>query len=106
MKITLLVTLLFGLVLMTTVGAAEKTLTPQQQKMTVCNEQASSKALKGDARKSFMSECLKKDSAKTDEKTLTPQQKKMQACNAEAGQKALKGEERNKFMSTCLKKNG
>ena len=30
MKITLLVTLLFGLVFLTTVGAAERTLTPQQ----------------------------------------------------------------------------
>ena len=34
MKITLLVTLLFGLVFLTTVGAAERTLTPQQQRMT------------------------------------------------------------------------
>ena len=33
MKITLLVTLLFGLVFLTTVGAAERTLTPQQQRM-------------------------------------------------------------------------
>ncbi len=34
MKITLLVTLLFGLVFLTTVGAAEKTLTPQQPTAT------------------------------------------------------------------------
>ena len=40
MKITLLVTLLFGLVFLTTVGAAERTLTPQQQRMTSCNQQA------------------------------------------------------------------
>lgn len=37
MKITLLVTLLFGLVFLTTVGAAERTLTPQQQRMTSCS---------------------------------------------------------------------
>ncbi|KGT85958.1 phosphate starvation-inducible protein, partial [Erwinia typographi] len=37
-------------------GAAEKTA--QQQKMTVCNQQAGEKALKGDERKTFMSSCL------------------------------------------------
>lgn len=47
MKITLLVTLLFGLVFLTTVGAAERTLTPQQQRMTSCNQQATARALKG-----------------------------------------------------------
>ena len=51
MKITLLVTLLFGLVFLTTVGAAERTLTPQQQRMTSCNQQATAQALKGDGRK-------------------------------------------------------
>lgn len=45
MKITLLVTLLFGLVFLTTVGAAERTLTPQQQRMTSCNQQATAQAL-------------------------------------------------------------
>ncbi len=44
MKITLLVTLLFGLVL-TTVGAAERTLTPQQQRMTSCNQQATAQGV-------------------------------------------------------------
>ena len=48
MKITLLVTLLFGLVFLTTVGAAERTLTPQQQRMTSCNQQATAQALKGE----------------------------------------------------------
>ncbi|EBQ2935230.1 hypothetical protein A7827_13270, partial [Salmonella enterica] len=51
MKITLLVTLLFGLVFLTAVGATEKPLTPQQQRMTTCNQQATAQALKGDARK-------------------------------------------------------
>jgi hypothetical protein len=37
-----------------------KTPTPQQQKMTDCNQQASAKTLKGDERKTFMSQCLKK----------------------------------------------
>lgn len=45
MKITLLVTLLFGLVFLTTVGAAERTLTPQQQRMTSCNQQATAQGV-------------------------------------------------------------
>ena len=34
--------------------------TAQQNKMTTCNADASAKALKGDERKAFMSDCLKK----------------------------------------------
>jgi hypothetical protein len=41
-------------------AAAGKTLTPQQQKMKSCNADAKTKDLKGDARKTFMSNCLKK----------------------------------------------
>ncbi|MCS2169852.1 phosphate starvation-inducible protein PsiF [Scandinavium sp. TWS1a] len=106
MKITLLVTLLFGLVFLTTVGAAEKTMTPQQQRMTSCNQQATSKTLKGDARKTYMSDCLKNSSSKPEEKSVTPQQQKMRECNSTATQQSLKGDDRNKFMSACLKKTG
>lgn len=70
MKITLLVTLLFGLVFLTTVGAAERTLTPQQQRMTSCNQQATAQALKGDARKIYMSDCLKNSKSAPGEKVL------------------------------------
>lgn len=80
-------------------GAAEKTA--QQQKMTVCNQQAGEKALKGDERKTFMSGCLKKESGQN---ALTPQQAKMKTCNTQAGEKMLKGDERKIFMSSCLKK--
>jgi hypothetical protein len=71
--------------------------TAQQQKMSVCNKQAGEKALKGDDRKKFMSECLSADN-----KPVT-QQDKMTACNKTAGEKALKGDDRKKFMSDCLK---
>lgn len=81
-------------------GAAEKT--EQQQKMTVCNQHAGEKGLKGDERKTFMSNCLKKD-AKAE--GLTPQQMKMKTCNADASQKELKGDARKTFMSSCLKKS-
>ncbi|TEZ00017.1 hypothetical protein BOH76_16050 [Escherichia coli] len=104
MKITLLVTLLFGLVFLTTVGAAERALTPQQQRMTSCNQQATAQALKGDARKTYMSDCLKNSKSAPGEKSLTPQQQKMRECNNQATQQSLKGDDRNKFMSACLKK--
>ncbi|MEI7429920.1 MAG: PsiF family protein [Betaproteobacteria bacterium] len=69
----------------------------QQEKMKACNAEAGSKALKGDERKKFMSECLgSKPAPET-------QQNKMKSCNAEAGTNALKGDERKKFMSECLK---
>lgn len=104
MKSTLLVALLFGFSCATAVNAAEKTPTPQQQKMTVCNKEASTKALKGDERKTFMSNCLKKDAPTQDAKALTPQQQKMRECNAQAAQQSLKGDDRKKFMGGCLKK--
>ncbi|AXM96804.1 PsiF family protein [Pseudomonas plecoglossicida] len=71
--------------------------TAQQEKMTSCNADATTKALKGDERKAFMSNCLKKD-------VPTAQQEKMKTCNADATTKALKGDERKAFMSDCLKK--
>jgi hypothetical protein len=81
--------------------AAKKAPSPaqqaQQDKMKACNADAGAKALKGDERKKFMSECL---SAKAAAPT---QQDKMKSCNADAGTKALKGDERKKFMSECLK---
>ncbi len=55
------------LVVMWSVGTvhAEATKSPaqtaQQQKMKVCNQQAKEQKLKGDERKAFMSQCLKKD---------------------------------------------
>ncbi|MFK0313375.1 PsiF family protein [Pseudomonas sp. NPDC090233] len=71
--------------------------TAQQEKMKTCNADATTKALKGDERKAFMSTCLKKDVPQT-------QQEKMKTCNADATTKALKGDERKAYMSDCLKK--
>lgn len=64
--------------------------------MKTCNADATTKALKGDERKAFMSDCLKAKPA--------TQQEKMKTCNADATTKALKGDERKAFMSDCLKK--
>jgi len=73
--------------------------TAQQNKMTTCNADASAKALKGDERKAFMSNCLKAAPA-----AATTPQERMKNCNATATTQALKGEARKTFMSDCLKK--
>jgi len=74
--------------------------TAQQNKMTTCNASASAKSLKGDDRKSFMSNCLKAAPAPA----ANSQQDKMKTCNATATTQALKGDARKTFMSDCLKK--
>lgn len=97
--------LLAGSVFAADTGAkapSEKQLA-QQQKMTDCNKQATSKSLKGDERKTFMSSCLKAGSHPGAD-GMTPQQQKMKSCNTEAAGKSLKGDERKTFMSACLKK--
>ena len=71
--------------------------TAQQNKMTTCNAEATTKTLKGDDRKAFMKTCL---SAKAEPAT---QQDRMKQCNTDATGK--KGDERKAFMSSCLKKD-
>ncbi|MBC3385722.1 phosphate starvation-inducible protein PsiF [Pseudomonas sp. SWRI12] len=89
MKMLRVPLLMIGLLLCSQ-GFAE---TAQQSKMTTCNADATAKALKGDERKAFMSNCLK----------ATPQER-MKSCNATATEQALKGDARKAFMSECLKK--
>jgi hypothetical protein len=72
----------------------------QQERMKTCNERAGDR--KGDARKSFMSACLKGEDTQASPKQKA-QQDRMTDCNKRAGDKKLAGEERKKFMSTCLK---
>lgn len=78
--------------------------TAQQEKMTTCNADAKTKALKGDERKEFMKGCLSAEKAEA--KPMNSQQQKMVNCNAQAKTKALKGDERKSFMSGCLKASG
>lgn len=81
-----------------------KALTPQQQRMVDCNAQAKTKALAGAERKTFMSSCLKGETAAAPAATAKQtQQEKMTTCNTEAKTKKLKGADRKTFMSTCLK---
>lgn len=102
MKSVLMMVLLAGVI--GSAAAADKAMTPQQQRMTSCNQQATSQTLKGDARKTYMSNCLKNSQPAPADKSLTPQQQKMKDCNAEAGKKTLSGDARKTFMSNCLKK--
>ncbi|WP_435929241.1 PsiF family protein [Dryocola sp. BD613] len=102
MKIALIMVLLAGVAGPAT--AADRAMTPQQQRMTSCNQQATSQTLKGDERKLYMSNCLKNSKSAPGEKSLTPQQQKMKSCNARAGKQTLSGEARKTFMSNCLKK--
>jgi hypothetical protein len=74
-------------------------LTPQQELMKACNTQAGNQKLTGDARKSFMSDCLSGKASTT----LTPQQELMKSCNVQATTQKLKGDARKHFMSNCLK---
>lgn len=92
MKMRCIPVLLLGMLLSAQGFAA----TAQQNKMTQCNAEASTQALKGDERKAFMSACLKA-------KPTTPQER-MKTCNATATTQALKGDARKTFMSECLKK--
>ncbi len=75
--------------------AEDKAPTAQQNKMGACNKEAGDK--KGDERKAFMKDCLKKES---DAKKA--QQEKMKSCNKDATGK--KGDERKAFMKECLSK--
>jgi hypothetical protein len=77
----------------------QKTLTPQQQRMSECS--TANKGKTGEAYKSGVAACLKAKPA--EEKALTPQQQKMKDCNAQAATQSLSGDKRKTFMSTCLK---
>ncbi|HUL18742.1 MAG TPA: PsiF family protein [Steroidobacteraceae bacterium] len=72
----------------------------QQDKMSTCNADATSKGLKGDERKAYMKSCL--SDAPAPAAKGNSQQEKMKSCNATATTKGLKGDERKAFMSTCL----
>lgn len=88
----------------------------QQNRMKDCNADATRQALKGDARKQFMRDCLatRKD-ASGDQKAVesapplarkanaqASQQQRLKNCNADAKARALKGDIRRQFMKDCL----
>ena len=92
----------------------------ETQRNTECATQAGARHLTGDARKQFMSDCLKGNTAMradtssaadreshsgtpADGDHHTSQTEKMKTCNHEASAKNLHGDERKTFMSRCLK---
>ena len=76
-------------------------VTPQQQKMKDCNAQAGKQSLSGDARKTFMSQCLSGGTAGSQPTGATAATTKEQSCTADADQKKLAGAARTSFLKKC-----
>lgn len=101
---------------------------PQHERMRRCNAEAREQALKGDARKAFMSTCLRGKhaapaAAATEgaegegkkeaepaaaapaeaEVALTDARSRRKACNQQATERSLKGAERKAFVAECVK---
>ena len=97
MKTTLQLLIVSIALISASAQAVEKERTPQQNKMAMCNKEATGKT--GGERKDFMKTCLsaKKDNAGD------VQQARAKACSSEAATR--KGDERKAFMGECLKKS-
>jgi hypothetical protein len=83
-------------------ASAQEKLTPQQQRMKDCNTTSAQRKLSGEARQTFMNQCLSGEKSSSGAAT-TSQQQKMKSCNAQASKQQLKGDARQSFMSSCLK---
>ena len=66
--------------------------------MADCNAAASAGGMKGDARQSFMSDCLKGGS----DGAAAAAGGKQKTCNAQADAKKLAGAARNSFLTKCV----
>ena len=102
---TILFTAVVALLAPTAVAlAADQTTTPQQTKMATCNKQASAQSLSGDARKSFMSQCLSGSGSGSSSQPAasTAASSKEQSCTADADQKKLAGAARTSFIKKCV----
>ena len=71
---------------------ADKKPTAQQTKMGTCNKDAGEKKLEGDARKTFMKQCL---SAKPAAIAASP------ACEKSAEEKKLAGASKTSYLKKC-----
>jgi hypothetical protein len=99
MKIMVSVLGLVLAVCCSTVQAEDKQPSKQQLRMKACNQQAREQTLKGDARKSFMKQCL---SGKT-EISEPPAAGSATAgtCAQRADEQKLKGKARKQFLADC-----
>jgi hypothetical protein len=101
MRTTIAVAIIALATLITPAATAQTSSTNlQQERMKSCNTQAGTQKLTGDARKTFMSNCL---SGKTTTASKNSQQEKMKTCNTQASSQKLTGDARKSFMSNCLK---
>ena len=112
-------TLMSLLLVAGTALAADETKprSPQAQRMADCSAEARDKKLSGDARKEFMSTCLRGPASregagkkadvthrsKSADGGTPTQGERMKTCNQDATAKSLHGDERKQFMSLCLK---
>ncbi len=74
----------------------------QQERMRLCNSQASARHLMGGDRRRFMSTCLSK--RHKGHMAMNTQQRKMKVCSAGAKSRELKGAARKRYMSNCLRR--
>lgn len=65
----------------------------QTTRMSQCSADAKQKGLKGDARKEFMSQCLRNPGPQT----------AVKECSSNAAEKGLKGEQRKAFVDECVR---
>jgi hypothetical protein len=93
---TLTLMLVSSVALAASHAAAAPAKTAQQEKMAMCNKDATGK--QGDERKAFMKGCLGTKSS-----AAGTQREKMKMCNKDATGK--KGDERKMFMKECLSKS-
>ncbi len=75
--------------------------TPQRQKFAACAHE--SQGLKGDPRRQFMSECLRKHPPGSKDDVAGESGGRLAPCNAQADRRKLQGDERRAFLGTCLK---
>jgi hypothetical protein len=67
--------------------------------MKSCNVEAKAQALKGDARRAFMSQCLAVTPEEREERLAL--REKTRTCASEAKAKSLRGDERKQFIAQC-----
>ncbi len=77
----------------------ESHTTPQREKFAACAHE--SQGLKGDERREFMSECLRKHAPAKD--AVAHEGGRLTPCNAEADRRKLHGDERRAFLGSCLR---
>ena len=94
---------LWGAIAQAQTATPAKKENSQQNRMALCNADAKSNNLQGEARKSFMKTCLSKSTSKSG-KALSGSQQRMADCTRNAKARSLAGEARKAFMSSCLKK--